>query len=104
MTTFDDREQAFEKKFAHDSEMQFRAEARRNKLMGLWAAELMGRTDAEAYAAEVVRADFEEAGDDDVVRKLVSDLGDLATEAEIRQRMAETLAKAKDQILSESGE
>ena len=52
MTTFDDREQAFEKKFAHDSEMQFRAEARRNKLLGLWAAELMGRTDAEAYAAE----------------------------------------------------
>jgi len=104
MTTFDDREQTFEKKFAHDSEMQFRAEARRNKLLGLWAAELMGRPDAEAYAAEVVRADFQEAGDEDVFRKLSGDLGDLATEAEIRKQMTETMAKAKAQILTETGE
>ncbi len=104
MTTFDDREQTFEKKFAHDSEMQFRAEARRNKLLGLWAAELMGRSDAEAYAAEVVRSDFQEAGDDDVFRKVAGDLGDLATEAEIREQMTVLMAKAKDQILTETGE
>ena len=76
MTTFDDRENAFESKFAHDSEMQFRAEARRNKLLGLWAAGLMGKTDdaAAEYALEVVSADFEEAGDEDVIRKLVGDM------------------------------
>ena len=70
MTTFDDRENAFESKFAHDAEMQFRAEARRNKLVGLWAAELLGKSgdDAAAYAVEVVSADFEEAGIEDVVR------------------------------------
>ena len=67
MTTFDDRENAFEAKFAHDSEMQFRAEARRNKLVGLWAAGLLGKAEdaAAAYALEVVSADFEEAGDED---------------------------------------
>ncbi len=103
MTTFDDRERAFEKKYAHDSEMQFRAEARRNKLLGLWAAELMGRPDPDAYAAEVVRADFEEAGDEDVFRKLAGDLGDLATEAQIREKMAEMAVKAKAQLVSETG-
>ncbi|MEO1000012.1 MAG: DUF1476 domain-containing protein [Pseudomonadota bacterium] len=105
MTTFDDREQAFEKKFAHDAEMQFKAEARRNKLLGLWAAELMGRTgpEADAYAREVIKADFEEAGHEDVVRKVKGDLGDLATEDEIRAKMADLLITAKGQIMTEAG-
>jgi hypothetical protein len=93
VTTFDDRESAFENKFAHDAEMQFRAEARRNKLLGLWAAELLGKTGdaAEAYAREVVKADFEEAGHEDVVRKVAGDLGDKATPDQIRAKMAELL-------------
>lgn len=103
MAIFDDRENAFENKFAHDAEMQFKAEARRNKLLGLWAAELMGKTgaEAEAYAREVIRADFEEAGDEDVYRKVSSDLGDKATEAAIRTRMVELLAEAKAQLMQE---
>ena len=104
MTTFDDRESAFENKFAHDAEMQFRAEARRNKLLGLWAAGLMGKTgdEAEAYAREVVKADFEEAGHEDVIRKVAGDLGDKATPEEIRAKMAELMSVAKGQLLSES--
>lgn len=104
MTTFDDRENAFENKFAHDAKLQFRAEARRNKLVGLWAAGLMGKTGeaAEAYAKDVVKSDFEEAGIDDVVRKLVGDLGDLADEATIRTKMAELLAVAKTQLVAEN--
>ncbi|MBL9061165.1 DUF1476 domain-containing protein [Tabrizicola sp.] len=104
MTTFDDREHAFEAKFAHDSEMQFRAEARRNKLVGLWAAGLMGKADeaATAYAMEVVSADFEEAGDEDVVRKVVADLAGKASAEEVRAKMAELLPVAKGQLLSES--
>ncbi len=104
MTTFDDRESAFENKFAHDAEMQFRAEARRNKLLGLWAAELMGKTgdEADAYAKEVVKADFEEAGHEDVVRKVSGDLGDIATADEIRAKMAELLAVAKGQLVRET--
>lgn len=104
MTTFDDRVNAFEAKFAHDADMQFRAEARRNKLMGLWAAALMGRSGeaAEAYAQEVIRADFEEAGDEDVIRKLAADLEGHATADEIRVRLAATLAEAKAQLLDES--
>src|SRR5436190_4587441 len=76
MTTFDKREEGFEKQFAHDEELKFKATSRRNKLLGLWAAEKMGRsgTDADAYAKEVVIADFEEAGDDDVFRKVRKDL------------------------------
>jgi hypothetical protein len=103
MTTFDDRENAFESKFAHDAEMQFKAEARRNKLLGLWAAGLMGKSgDAAAdYAREVIKADFQEAGDDDVVRKVKADLGDLATEAKIREMMVELLREAKGQLASE---
>ena len=103
MTFFDDRENAFEAKFAHDSEMQFRAEARRNRLAGLWAAGLLGKSgeEAQAYALEVVSADFEEAGDADVVRKLTGDLGDRASEAAIRAKLAELLAEAKAQILTE---
>lgn len=103
MTTFDDRENAFEAKFAHDSEMQFRAEARRNKLAGLWAAELLGKTgeDAAAYAIEVVSADFEEAGDEDVVRKIVADLAGKASADEVRAKLKELLPLAKAQLMSE---
>jgi hypothetical protein len=103
MTTFDDRENAFEAKFAHDSEMQFRAEARRNKLLGLWAAELLGKSgdDAAAYAIEVISADFEEAGDEDVVRKVVADLAGKASADEIRAKMKELLPVAKAQLMSE---
>lgn len=104
MTTFDDREHAFEAKYAHDAEMQFKADARRNKLLGLWAAELMGKTgeDAAAYAREVIKSDFEEAGHEDVFRKVSGDLGDLADEATIRAKMAELLAEAKAQVMNEA--
>jgi len=103
MTSFKDRENAFENKFAHDSEMQFKAEARANKLLGLWAAGLMGRegAEADAYAKEVIRADFEEAGNEDVFRKVSGDLGNLADEATIRAKMAECLAQAKAQLMEE---
>ena len=103
MSTFNDRENAFENKYAHDAEMQFKAEARRNKLLGLWAAELMGKADdvAADYAKEVIKADFEEAGDEDVFRKVSGDLGDLATEAEIRAKMAEMMGVAKAQLMED---
>ncbi len=103
MSTFDDRENAFENKFAHDAEMQFKAEARRNKLLGLWAAELLGKSGdaAEDYAKEVVKADFEEAGDEDVYRKVAGDLGAKASEQEIRSKMSELMAVAKSQLLEE---
>ncbi len=103
MSTFDDRESAFESKFAHDAEMQFKAEARRNKLLGLWAAGLMGKSgdDALEYAREVIKSDFEEAGDDDVYRKIAGDLGALATEATIREKMVALMAEAKSQLMNE---
>ena len=103
MTTFDDRESAFENKFAHDEEMKFKAEARANKLLGLWAAELMGKSgdDAAAYAREVIKADFEEAGHEDVVRKVAGDLGDKASADAIRAKRAELLGVAKGQLMSE---
>ena len=102
MTTFDDRESAFENKFAHDEEMNFKADARANKLLGLWAAEMLGKSgdDAEAYAKTVVLADFEEAGHEDVVRKVAGDLNGLADEATIRAKMAEALIEAKGEILN----
>lgn len=104
MTTFDERETGFEAKFAHDAEMQFKATARRNKLLGLWAAELLGKTGdaAAAYATEVVKSDFEEAGDDDVLRKVAGDLGGKADEATIRAKMTELLAVAKQQLMDEA--
>lgn len=103
MSTFDDRENAFENKYAHDAEMQFKAEARRNKLLGLWAAELMGKTGdvANEYAKEVIKADFEEAGHEDVVRKVSGDLDGKASDDEIRTKMAELMAVAKGQIMDE---
>ncbi len=104
MTTFDDRENAFENLYAHDEAMKFKAEARCNKLLGLWAAELMGRSGdaADSYAREVIASDFEEAGHEDVVRKVAGDLGDLADPDTIRAKMAEFLSQAKSQILDES--
>ncbi len=103
MSTFDEREHAFENKFAHDAEMQFKADARRNKLLGLWAAGLLGKTGSEAteYAKEVVKSDFEEAGHEDVYRKVAGDLGDKADEKTIRAKMAELMIEAKAQIMSE---
>ena len=103
MSSFDDRENAFENKFAHDAEMQFKAEARRNKLLGLWAADLMGKTgdEAQAYAREVVKADFEEAGHEDVYRKVAGDLGHRADETTIRTKMEEFLSEAKVQLMTE---
>ncbi len=104
MSSMKDRQDAFENKFAHDAEMQFKAEARRNKLLGLWAAGLMDKDgdDAESYAKEVVKADFEEAGSDDVVRKVAGDLGDKASEDEIRAKMEELLGVAKAQLIDEA--
>ncbi len=103
MSTFDDRENAFEAKFAHDADMQFKAAARRNKLLGLWAAELMGKSgdDAAAYASEVIKSDFEEAGDDDVLRKVAGDLGDKSDADTIRAKMTELMTEAKAQLLSD---
>lgn len=104
MSTFDDRENAFEAKFAHDANMQFRADARRNKLLGLWAADLLGKSGdaATAYALEVVKSDFEEAGHEDVYRKVAADLSGHADEATIRAKMAELVAVAKAQLLDEA--
>lgn len=103
MTTFDDREHAFEAKFALDSEMMFRAEARRNRLLGLWAAGLLGKTgdEAAAYAMSVVEADFEKPGVDDVVAKVAADLAGKAGEAEIRAKLTELMAVAKKQVAGE---
>ena len=105
MTTFDDRKNAFENKFAHDEEMQFKAHARSNKMLGLWAASLLGKTGAEAedYAKEVVKADFAEAGQEDVYRKLAKDLDYRADEQTIRSKMREFLAQSKAQLMSDSG-
>ena len=103
MTSMKDREEGFEKKFAHDEELKFKATARRNKLLGAWAAEKLGKSgaDAEAYAKEVVVADFEEAGDEDVFRKLRGDFdkaGVAVSDHQIRHAMAELLETAVKQI------
>ena len=106
MTTFSDREKAFEDKYKHDQELQFKVEARRNKLLGLWAAELMGRSggDADSYAKEVVSADFEEPGDADVVRKVLGDFeeqGVEMSEHRLRKKMDELMQVAKEQVMTE---
>jgi hypothetical protein len=103
MTTFDKREEGFEKKFAHDEELRFKANARRNKMLGLWAAEKMGVTGdaANAYAKDVIMADFEEAGDADVLKKVLKDLaakGDKSTEADVRRVMNDLMEKAIAEI------
>jgi len=104
MTTFDDRADAFQKKFAHDQDLQFKATARRNKLLGFWAAAKLGKTgdDAEAYAKSVLMADFEEAGDEDVLRKVRADLaagGVTVSDHDIRHQMDALLAEAKKALM-----
>ncbi len=104
MSTFDDREKAFETKFAHDQDMAFRVVARRNRLVGQWAAAKMGLTPAEtdAYAKSVVQADFEEAGDEDVVRKLLGDLiaaGVETSDEEVRAALADQTVEARRQLM-----
>ena len=99
MTTFDKREEGFEKKFAHDEELKFKSEARRNKLLGMWAAEKLGLSgpEADAYAKEVVLADFESPGDEDVFKKLRTDFDAkkiAVTDTELRKQMDELLSKA----------
>lgn len=106
MSAFDERQKGQEAKFAFDAEKKFKAEARRNKLLGIWAAELMSLSgdEAKAYAAEVVAADFEEAGDEDVFRKVSSDLkakGISIGDDVIRQKMDTLVAVANEQIASE---
>jgi hypothetical protein len=103
MTTFDKREEAFEKKYALDEEQKFKAEARRNKLLGLWVAEKLGKSgeDASAYAKEVIAAEFEGAGDANVIRKVIGDLsakGISVSEQEIRGKMEELAAVAVAQV------
>ena len=107
MTSFNDRERGEEANFAHDEEMHFRITARRNRLLGQWAAELMGLSAAEtdAYAKAVVQADFEEAGDEDVIRKLLGDLtsaGIEADEAQVRAALEAKLIEARRMLMGES--
>ena len=107
MTTFDDREKAFEKKYQHDQDLQFKTTARKNKLLGLWAAGLMGKSgaDAEAYAKEVVVADLEKPGDSDVIEKLVKDLaaaGKPTEDRTIRKQSERLMAEAKAQLMKET--
>lgn len=104
MASFEDRERSQEAKFARDAELNFRAEARRNKLLGEWAAEKMGHDNPAAYAAEVVAADFVEAGDEDVYRKVSADLTEAGvniSEADLRGKMTELRVIAREQILGE---
>ncbi len=106
MASFDDRKKAFETKFAHDEELRFKANARRARLLGLWAAEKMGIVgeDAQTYARSVVKSDFQEAGDEDVFRKLRKDFDEKCideSDEEIRRRMADLLIEAAAQIEKE---
>ena len=106
MTTFQDRENAFEKQFEHDQEIQFKVNARKNKLLGLWAAGVIGKSgaDAEAYAKTIVMADFEKPGDHDMVHTLMHDLaagGKPTEEHTIRRHAERLLVEAKQQILTE---
>ena len=101
MATFDNREKGFENKFAHDAELKFKAEARRNKLLGEWAAGELGHPDPEVYSKEVIMADFEEAGDEDVFRKIRGDFdakGVKTSDEVIRSKMDELLAVAVEQV------
>ncbi|MEM7070060.1 MAG: DUF1476 domain-containing protein [Pseudomonadota bacterium] len=107
MSGIDERGDAFEKKYAHDAELQFKAEARRNKLLGQWAAEKLGKSgaDVDEYAKEVVRSDFEEPGDEDVFRKIREDFDNAGVDQsdhQIRRTMEELMETAVDQIKNES--
>ena len=97
MASMDDRQKAYENKFARDAELRFKSEARRNKYLGHWAAEKIGR-DKDEYAREVIAADFEEAGDEDVFRKLRSDLPGEITDEEIRTKMRELMVQAAEEL------
>lgn len=102
MTTFDDRESAFENQFAHDAELEFKVAARRDRLTGLWAAEKLGHVGeaADAYAKSVILADLEEAGDEDVIRKLVADLHSVGvSEADVRAQLVVQAEEARRQIM-----
>ena len=106
MTTFDERERGFETKFAHDQEMEFKISARRNRLLGLWAGGLMGLEpkNLEDYARAVVKSEFEQPGEDDVLRKVFEDLkgsGVGVSEGDVRLKMAELMAQAREQIKTE---
>ncbi len=103
-SSFDDRKNSFESRFAHDNELQFKVEARRNRLLGEWAGDLLGHEgDARRdYAREVVKSDFEEAGDEDVFRKVSGDLGEKVPAAEIRAKMEALMLEAKKQVMSET--
>ena len=100
MSTFDERKDAFENKFSHDQNQTFKIEALRNKLLGAWAAQVkgLGEGETEEYVKEVVKSDFQEAGDEDVFRKLKGDLKDLVDEEAIRTKMHECLQAAKDRV------
>ena len=105
MSTFDDREKGFEKKFALDAEQEFKAAARRNRLLGEWAAGLMGLESPDEYVRAVVKSDFEQPGDDDVLRKVFEDLkgsGVEMRESDVRMKMDELLAQAREQIKTQS--
>ncbi|MFC3169660.1 MULTISPECIES: DUF1476 domain-containing protein [Paracoccus] len=104
MTTFDDRERGYEAKFAHDAELRFKAEARRNRMLGEWAAGLLDKhgDEARAYALSVVTGDVGGSGDHDVYRRLAADLEGKAGESEIRTKMAELMEKARRQIIDET--
>ena len=104
MTTFDDRERSYETKFAHDAELRFKAEARRNRLLGEWAAELLGKSgeDVRTYAMTVVTSDFEEPGEEDVYKKVATDLEGKADEPTIRAKMAELMVEARRQVVEET--
>ncbi len=104
MTTFDEREAAFESKFAHDEKMQFIARMRRNRFMAVWASALKGETveQARKYGQELVHTDLQNVNEDDVVEAVKSYLGDLADETKIREKMVELLVEAKEQVMAES--
>jgi hypothetical protein len=106
MASFDERQKGFEKKFEKDQELQFKAQARRNRLLGLWAAELMGMkgADADAYAKDVVKSDFEKPGEEDVFDKIMTDLKAKSvtqSEHQVRRKMEELLGVAKQQLMTE---
>ncbi len=102
MTTFDERESAFENKFVHDADLLFKAESLRNRMVAAWACDLLDRTgdDAAHYVKEIIRADFESPGPEDVIRKLIVDLDGLADEATIRAKMSDLAAEAKAKVLA----
>ena len=101
MSGFKEREKGFEDKYAHDQDLEFKVQARRNRLLGLWAAQKMGLEDGESYAREVVQADFEEVGEEDVFRKVRGDFDErkvAVTDEEIREQMAALLAQAREEV------